>query len=481
MITPRFSCSQNDRSVIVSVYCPAVRASEIEIHVDHALLSLHVAPYFLRLNFPASVVEDNRSSAVYDPASGYLTLTLTKLNPGVVFPDLDLLGKLLAPPAQGRPRNPTIEVLGSGDNPGYTADLGATERNEILEAAANEWTFPQTASDTLPVLETSLRKPYGFLNAYSGYFLHVGTTENEVNELGADAETLSPSERRIRRLRHEDSKWNPEHYMADYADNEQMEELLAWTHPHLESPSTSVVFTEAENAAMLRLPRKEYLPSPQETHDLYLALLTLLFAYAYDARTTLHDPTPESAWTIAALTPAFSALDPPPYSPPHKRRGATVAHELEPVQPEPALDFGFDSGTPHELATTLIPSYRRALAFPLYRSWALADGCRMDAAYFLIRGTRTVLRCLLELRAILEGHEVYYVYSRIWLDDFCRWIQAGAREDTLIRLGKIVSHLGISKDSIGWDLVVLEHAVQTTKESKPDSDDDVESEKPALL
>jgi hypothetical protein len=62
-------------------------------------------------------------------------------------------------------------------------------------------------------LETSLRKPYGFLNAYTGYFLHVGTTENEINELGTDAETLSPPERRIRRLRHEESKWDPEYYM----------------------------------------------------------------------------------------------------------------------------------------------------------------------------------------------------------------------------------------------------------------------------
>ena len=72
--------------------------------------------------------------------------------------------------------------------------------------------LPQSISDTLPALETSLRKPYGFLNAYTGYFLHVGTTENEINELGADAETLSISERRIRRLSHEDSKWDPEYY-----------------------------------------------------------------------------------------------------------------------------------------------------------------------------------------------------------------------------------------------------------------------------
>ena len=130
MITPHFSCSQNDRSVVVSAYCPAVRASEIEIHVDDTLLSLHVAPYFLRLNFPASVVEDDQSSAVYDPVSGYLTLTLTKLNRGETFPDLDLLGKLLAPPAQNTPRNPTIEVLDSQDDSSHP---DAAERNEILD------------------------------------------------------------------------------------------------------------------------------------------------------------------------------------------------------------------------------------------------------------------------------------------------------------------------------------------------------------
>ncbi|KAH9989771.1 SHQ1 protein-domain-containing protein [Russula vinacea] len=419
MITPRFSCSQNDRSVIVSAYCPAVRASEIEIHVDDTLLSLHCP-------------EDDHSSAVYEPVSGYLTLTLTKLNRGETFSDLDLLGKLLAPPAQSTPHNVTIEVLDSQDDSGHPMTSHPTLRNTVPESP-----------DPLPPLETSRQKPYGFLNAYTGYFLHVGTTENEINELGVDAETLIPSERRIRRLRHEESKWDPGHYIR---------------------PSV-VVFTEAENAAMLRLPRKEYLASPQETHNLYLTLLTFLFAYAYDARTTQHDPTPESAWTIAALTPAFSALDPPPYSSHH-----------HPLQRARGGDFDFDSAAPHELAETLIPSYRRAIAFPLYRSWVLADACRADVAHFLLRGTRTVLRCLLELRAILDAHEVYYVYSRIWLDDFCRWIQACAREDTLKRLGDVYS--------VGWDLVLLEHTVQTAKERQPDSDDEdegVESQRPALL
>ncbi len=164
--------------------------------------------------------------------------------------------------------------------------------------------------------------------------------------------------------------------------------------------------------------RNEDIASPQETRALYLALVTFLFSYAYDARTTQHDPTPESAWTISALTPAFSALDPPPYP----------SGVGDPPPPPLSSDIDIDV---RELAQSLVPSYRRAFAFPLYRSWALAEACRADAGRLLARGTRTVLRCLLELRAILDAHEVYYVYSRIWLDDFCRWIQACARYGAL--------------------------------------------------
>lgn len=145
------------------------------------------------------------------------------------------------------------------------------------------------------------------------------------------------------------------------------------------------------------------LATPSQTHQLYLTLLTLLFAYAYESRTTQLDPTPESGWTVSSLVPAFSALDTPPYSP---------TPQLSPES--------FDAS---ELATTFTASYRRSLAFPLFRSWALAERCRADAAAFLRGGKRMVVRCLLELKDILDHHEVYYVYSKIWVDDFCVWIQ----------------------------------------------------------
>ncbi|KAF9065291.1 SHQ1 protein-domain-containing protein [Rhodocollybia butyracea] len=430
MITPRFSCAQTAESVMISVYCPSVRASDVEINIDGNMFSLHVNPYFLRLNFTNSVVEDDASSAQYDPSTGYLTVTLTKEIKGQEFDDLDLLAKLLAP----RPtvQEPLIE----------TQKLSLHDR-EILEAAQNDWQLPQR----IPPLEQpslTIRVRYGFLDMHSGYFTNVAYTENEVNELGFEAEVLTPSERRQRRIKHEDEKWDEEHYMADFADDGYIQELTRWTHPYL-SHTHKVTYTEKENATMLNLPRKEYLLTDVQTHNLYLTLATILFSYAYDMRTNQCDPTPESAWTICSLTPSFSALDPPPCS----------------SECDPKLGFSLN-----EISSTFVASYRRSFAFPLYRSFILAEKCRK----------RTVFRCLLEMKDILDHHDVYYVYSKVWLDDLCVWTQTYASDDVFARLGVLVKDASITKDSIGWDLDQLEDVVRQHphegEQREVDSDDE---------
>ena len=66
------------------------------------------------MTLPGAVVEDDDSSAVYDPTSGNLTVTLTKKFPGEDFKDLDILAKMLAPPKRDDiPSNPLIEVIDS--------------------------------------------------------------------------------------------------------------------------------------------------------------------------------------------------------------------------------------------------------------------------------------------------------------------------------------------------------------------------------
>lgn len=135
------------------------------------------------------------------------------------------------------------------------------------------------------------------------------------------------------------------------------------------------------------------IPTPTQNQKLHIILLNILFSYSYDCRTTQNDPTSESAWTIAVLSPCMSALD------------ASVS------SPEAAFRA----------------SYRRALAFPLYRNWTLCERVRQDVCDILAGGKRSVLRRLLEVRAILEKHDVYYVYNKIWIDDYCVWIQSNAR------------------------------------------------------
>lgn len=153
------------------------------------------------------------------------------------------------------------------------------------------------------------------------------------------------------------------------------------------------------------------LASPLQKHNIYLTLLTLLFSSAYDARTTQDDPTSESAWTICSLTPAFSALDPPPYLP-----------NSPTIMSESVSEFRHE-----ELQTTLLPSIRRSLIFPLYRNFEFTIQCIRDVSLALIRGKRAVLRALLSMKRILDGHEVYYIYGKIWVDDLCSWVARCAR------------------------------------------------------
>ncbi|KAG8998689.1 hypothetical protein FRB94_004655 [Tulasnella sp. JGI-2019a] len=499
MLTPKFSCSQTGLSVIISLYVPSIRASEVEIHVEGSLFSIHINPYFLRLHLPGNVLEDDESSAKYDPGSGYLIVTLTKEHKGEDFRDLDMLAKLLVPPGvRDNEREDVylrIEVIG-GSSHGVTNHAGGEpttdmmekltqetgsmglgegaveavldlekERATLLEAKKHDWHYPQAFADSNASATTGqsasaslagVTRPYGFLDSYNGYFKYVTYSDNEVNELGPDAEHLTMEERRVRRETREDEKWDSKYYLADYANDEDIQELIHWRSPYDPSnnPSGEVEFTEEENTAILRLSGKEYLITPAQTQALYFTLVNILFSYAYDLRTTQNDPTPESAWTICSLTPAFSALD---------TSTSTLSSQLR---------------SPVPLTTTLIASYRRALAFPLYRNWNLCEKCKQDVVDILSGGRRVVIRALLRLKMILDRHETYYIYSKIWVNDYVVWIQAYASDKGVSSLASLLQVASVPKYALGWDLKELE---DSTLGLKPDSDDEDEPDDPSLL
>lgn len=84
--------------------------------------------------------------------------------------------------------------------------------NRLILAAQDDWQIPQTVPEAAPGTHLCKRY-YGFLNKYTGYFMHVAHTENEINELGQNAESCDLDERRNLRIMHENEKWDEEHYM----------------------------------------------------------------------------------------------------------------------------------------------------------------------------------------------------------------------------------------------------------------------------
>lgn len=92
-------------------------------------------------------------------------------------------------------------------------DQGCSRDTELCVGVENDWQVLQDVPESLLKLNLSTEKRYGFLDMYSGYFRYVSHTDNELNELGVNAENCAPDERRRRRIKHEDAKFDEEHYM----------------------------------------------------------------------------------------------------------------------------------------------------------------------------------------------------------------------------------------------------------------------------
>lgn len=91
--------------------------------------------------------------------------------------------------------------------------------------------------------------------------------------------------------------------------------------------------------------------------------------------------------------------------------------------PRPPRRFRRPDQAHDSLPLLLITFARRALAFPLYRTWGLYAACVQDAAAVLRGGRRVVLRCLLGLRDLYARDECRYIMNDLFLTDYCVWIQ----------------------------------------------------------
>ncbi|KAK5809819.1 SHQ1 protein-domain-containing protein [Linnemannia elongata] len=448
MITPKFTVSQDNDTVTIVIKAPHIKTQNVDFEVDGAVFKFNLKPYFLRLTFPGNVVDDERAKATYNVGEGELTVILPKETPGEDFPDLDMLTKLLVRKGDlstdKQIKRPLIEVIGSGETLEGTRQV---EKDEDFD-----WEMPQEIrQEVIRMKHTGSWVRYGFNNRYSGFFTHVQETANDVLDV-YDPEHATLEQRRENRIQRENSKFDDEYYMSDFMTEEEIQHILKYKtqwwnelQMNLSGEDSSVPvkpFSAKEQELMRDLPRREYIL--ENTKSAYLTLIDILFAYSYDLRTSEGDTSVETAWTICKLSPSIAALD------------------------------QFTT-----LKETLLASFRRALAYPLNRNWNLAEKVLQDVYVILKLGRRGILRALLAIKDVLDHDDIYYIYSKMFVEDYCVWIQS-ASEKVIRTLAHELHHFKLDKSELGWHLEELEALAKETpeeeeeeeEESEDDSDDD---------
>ncbi|XP_067024259.1 protein SHQ1 homolog isoform X2 [Acropora muricata] len=411
MITPVFDLSQDDDFVKLLIRTPYVKFSDVEFYIDGSEFKFYVKPYFLRLNLPGELIEDGRESASYDVDKGTFTVKLPKLNRGETFEGLDLLTTLLAPKRKAAaPSKPLIEQ--SGDY--GTGDQEKDDESNDDDDDEFDWEIEQQ----LPLF-----------------------SQSELHEMAEipHPETMSLADRRSSRKKAEDVKFDEEYYLADLFNVEQIQHLLDYKPPWREmflqkredlsakyesdsSNETRAQFTDAEKDQLRRLPNKDYLLDKEEEIPLYLGLVDIIYAYAYNHRTTEGENTVESCWTIARISSTFS---------------------------------WFESFT--SVKDVLISCARRTLAYPLYRHWSLVAAVLQDTKEIFALGRRQILKCLLEIHALFLEEDPWFLLNDLYITDYCVWIQK-ASQKKLTSLTQSIEQIEIRKSDLSWELEELEYA-----------------------
>lgn len=193
------------------------------------------------------------------------------------------------------------------------------------------------------------------------------------------------------------------------------------------------------------IPRQEQINANQ-TRSLLLSLLDILYAYAYDHRTTMGEPTCESSWTVAFLSPTLSWLE--KYVPPYDSSKDVVQWCI-----------------------------RRALIYPYIRNFDFCSQVVLqDVIRILDQGRRTVVRCLLQLHTIFEKSEVHYLHNKLYIDPFISWVQSLNEEDLFHTLAQEIQTVCITKHSLDLNLDEIETSTQSDNASEADSDSSDSSE-----
>ena len=429
-----------------------MRVSASDFYIEGTFFQFYCRPYFLKLHLTGEVLDDERTRAVYDVEenNGTIHVHLPKKTKGETFPDLQMLTKLLSVKASvadvaslsDKLTGCSIEVISSSNSEENQANGNGEDYDGEKESvpAGDLLSSGKSVSNFLGCIT------YGFNNRYSNFFVgHRGQCDEIVALPQPDQ--VKQDDRRAMRTHSEEEDFDLDRYAADFAYGEEdtlyqaaMACIPFWSSFAREKEGDGN-FDEQEREQLVHLPRREYLIDEKGTDgfSLLCGLSSILYAYAYDFRLTDGDPTVESNWTVATVSPLLSWLD-----------------EIGDIK--------------HALTACL----RRSLIYPYLRSWKLSSLVLTDVLQIFSNGKHGILRALLRVKKIFETCETRYLLNKLFIDDYCVWIQ-GVEEATLDTFWKKLSEVlsSITKGDVDLELEHIE--AQVTAQLRGGDNDDSSS------
>ena len=216
----------------------------------------------------------------------------------------------------------------------------------------------------------------------------------------------------------------------------------------------SSFFTADESHLLATIPSTRsvhqiYTITKEQKRSAYLTLTDILFAYAFDYRTTDGEFTVESSWTISTLSISLSWLE--------------------------NLNPPYDS-----IVDVLRWNIRRSLIYPYVRNHMLSMMIVNDICQIILAGRRTILRSLLHVHTIMEKSESHYLFNKLYIYPLIGWIQQYCTEDEVLDYGKEIETLLLNdtsglllfgKNCLGLGLVELEESMLDDDGSTDSSSD----------
>ena len=225
---------------------------------------------------------------------------------GEQFDGLEFISTLLTKKSTKKTTVALIEVV-NDDN---VSDGEVDNDADGDEEDGDEWLWEQSvtteSTDNVNDVSVELRQPsYGFNNKASGLFASKLSEERrEITDL-PDPDSTTQSQRRRWIAEHEAAKFDADHYLADYFDEEgEIRHLIdADVDGNGSDTLHAARFTDEEKFTLKNLPRREILlTTSRERRVALLSVIDVILSACYDVRSTGGESTVESGWTINKLS-----------------------------------------------------------------------------------------------------------------------------------------------------------------------------------